>query len=556
MSSAMHLTLRIATVLLAVSVPAASAGAQSGAAGQIEIGTYGAMTTYDSVTVGLDTKSGAGGRLGWYFTRAFAVELNGDYTLTEDKLTRADVNVARVGGTLLAYATFIPLGTPYLGAGYERLYYRGALRGDDKGWHVLIGDRLSLGGRAAIRVEGRAAYFPNSSISVSGDTPLNLTGTLGISIYAFGGPPRDSDGDKVANNDDQCPDTPLGAMVDPQGCPTDQDGDGAFDGLDNCPDTPGGALVNEFGCPTDEDRDTVYDGIDVCPNTPVGAAVDENGCPLDGDLDAVFDGLDQCPATPSGATVDASGCPVDGDGDGVFDGLDLCPGTPAGTAVDESGCPADSDSDGVVDAVDQCPDTPPGTAVDATGCAADSDSDGVPNDIDQCPATPLGTVVDSRGCPDRDTDGDSVLDSQDRCPNTAPGQSVDAVGCPILFVVEQGVRRPLVLEGVQFRSGRSALTEESFAVLDEVAASLLAHLDVRIEIGGYTDNTGRRSTNMRLSRERAQSVKAYLARKGVDPGRMVAVGYGPEQPIATNATPAGRAQNRRVELKILEQEQQ
>jgi OOP family OmpA-OmpF porin len=239
----------------------------------------------------------------------------------------------------------------------------------------------------------------------------------------------------------------------------------------------------------------------------------------------------------------------------VFDGLDQCPDTPAGTVVNEVGCTADSDGDGVVDGVDQCPDTPAGTTVDETGCAADSDGDGVVDDADQCPATPPGTVVNSRGCPDQDSDGDGVMDSQDLCPNTAPGQNVDTVGCPILFVVEQGVRQPLVLKGVQFRSGRSALTDESFAALDEVAASLLAHPEVRIEIGGHTDNTGRRSVNMRLSRERANAVKAYLARKGVDPGRMVAVGYGPDQPIASNDTPEGRAQNRRVELKVLEQEQ-
>ena len=85
-----------------------------------------------------------------------------------------------------------------------------------------------------------------------------------------------------------------------------------------------------------------------------------------------------------------------------------------------------------------------------------------------------------------------------------------------------------------------------------MAASLLAHPDVRVEVAGHTDITGRHSYNMRLSQQRAQAVKAYLARRGVEPSRMVAVGYGPDQPIADNGTPEGRAQNRRVELRLLE----
>ncbi|MFQ6046497.1 MAG: OmpA family protein [Gemmatimonadales bacterium] len=489
------------------------AESQSGAGGQIELGTFGTLASYDSASLGLAGSSGGGGRLGWHLTRMFGLELSGDYVQTQTNQTGQAVNVSRIGGTFLAHASFIPLGTPYVGAGFDRMYYRGAFERDDSGWHLLVGDRLSLGGRAAIRIEGRAGAD-------------NLAGSIGISVYAFGGPPRDSDKDRVADKDDRCPDTPMGAMVDTAGCPTDQDADGAFDGLDNCPDTPRGALVNEVGCPSDGDLDTVYDGIDLCPNTSAGAAVDQSGCPLDSDGDSVFDGLDQCPATPQGATVDAGGCPLDGDRDGVFDGLDQCPDTPPGTPVTDTGCTADSDGDGVLDTTDQCPDTPAGTPVDEMGCPADSD-------------------------------GDGVSDGIDRCPNTLAGQSVDAVGCPILFVVEQGVRReePLVLEGVNFQSGRSVLTEESFAILDGVAASLLAHPEVRIEIGGHTDASGRRRTNMRLSRERAQAVKAYLASKGVDPGRMEAVGYGPDYPIETNDTPQGRAANRRVELKVLEQGQ-
>jgi outer membrane protein OmpA-like peptidoglycan-associated protein len=102
-----------------------------------------------------------------------------------------------------------------------------------------------------------------------------------------------------------------------------------------------------------------------------------------------------------------------------------------------------------------------------------------------------------------------------------------------------------------FETGKSALKPESFTVLDIVAQSLNANPDIRIEIAGYTDNTGSEATNLRLSQARADAVRAYLGSKGVAPGRMVAKGYGAANPIAPNSTAAGRAQNRRVELRQL-----
>ena len=155
------------------------------------------------------------------------------------------------------------------------------------------------------------------------------------------GEAKDSDGDGVSDKKDNCPNTPMGAVVDVNGCPLDQDGDGVYDGLDQCPNTPKGAIVDISGCPLDTDKDGVYDGLDKCPNTPKGALVDNVGCPKDADGDGVFDGLDKCPDTQKGCKVDANGCTLDGDGDGVCDGLDKCPATPAGTKIDANGCPLD-----------------------------------------------------------------------------------------------------------------------------------------------------------------------------------------------------------------------
>jgi outer membrane protein OmpA-like peptidoglycan-associated protein len=157
--------------------------------------------------------------------------------------------------------------------------------------------------------------------------------------FAFGGTPRDTDGDGVPDKKDQCPGTPAGAKVDENGCPIDSDGDKVFDGLDQCPNTPTGATVDARGCPSDQDGDGVFDGIDQCADTPKGATVDARGCPGDTDGDGVLNGLDACENTPKGATVDERGCPKDSDGDTVLDGLDKCPDTPAGLKVDADGCP-------------------------------------------------------------------------------------------------------------------------------------------------------------------------------------------------------------------------
>src|SRR5207245_345292 len=288
----------------------------------------------------------------------------------------------------------------------------------------------------------------------------------------------------------------------------------------------------------------------------VGLSFFELGRPTkDSDQDGVVDSKDKCPDTPAGAKVDERGCPIDSDQDGVPDGLDKCPDTPAGARVDANGCPADADADGVPDGLDQCPNTPVGAKVDATGCPIDSDHDGVPDGIDQCPNTPAGATVDARGCPS-DADNDGVPDGLDKCPTTPAGAKVYAQGCIILFQPQPAgppqpgapARPTLILLGVTFATAQSALKPQSYVVLDQVAASLVANPEIQIEIAGYTDNTGSPTLNRRLSQARADRVRAYLASKGVSPSRMIARGYGPATPVAPNATAAGRAQNRRVEL--------
>ncbi|MBN1424439.1 OmpA family protein [Candidatus Fermentibacteria bacterium] len=363
-------------------------------------------------------------------------------------------------------------------------------------------------------------------------------GTPRGAIVDIWGCPTDSDGDGVPDGMDKCPDSPPGALVDRTGCPQDSDGDGVPDGMDRCPDTPRGARVDEFGCSEDSDGDGVPDGIDKCPETPPNAPVDRSGCPLDSDGDGVPDGIDKCPETRPNTVVDERGCPIDEDSDGVPDGVDRCPGTPYGVKVDGFGCPLDSDGDGVYDGLDRCPDTPYGVKVAANGCPLDEDKDGVPDGLDLCPDTPYGAVVDRNGCP-LDSDGDGVYDGLDKCPNTTPGVKVNKWGCP------ERTR----LEGVTFAYNSAELNPEALPVLDKAGQLLVDIPEMKVRIEGHTDSDGSDAYNLDLSQRRAESVRAYLTKRfSIDPMRIDARGFGESVPIASNATPEGKALNRRVEF--------
>jgi outer membrane protein OmpA-like peptidoglycan-associated protein len=110
-------------------------------------------------------------------------------------------------------------------------------------------------------------------------------------------------------------------------------------------------------------------------------------------------------------------------------------------------------------------------------------------------------------------------------------------------------RTTLVLQGVNFEYDSARLTQESHEVLDRVARSLREWPEVRVEVGGYTDDVGTDEYNMELSERRAQAVRDYLMAKGVGGSRLEAKGYGKTRPLNTNNTEEARAQNRRVELK-------
>ena len=176
----------------------------------------------------------------------------------------------------------------------------------------------------------------------------------------------------------------------------------------------------------------------------------------------------------------------------------------------------------------------------------DTDGDGVPDNRDACPGTPPGSVVDAVGCRREslaDTDGDGVPNRDDLCPNTPPGATVDASGCQI--------GQKVVLSGVYFDSDSATLKSDSSFILDPMVELLMNNPQTRIELSGHTDITGSTARNVQLSEARAASVKRYLVNQGVSPQQLSSKGWGPWKPVATNATIEGRAQNRRVEFRVL-----
>lgn len=293
-------------------------------------------------------------------------------------------------------------------------------------------------------------------------------------------------------------------------------------------------------CPdADRDGDGVKNGVDACPE--VKGAASAKGCP-DRDGDGVKDEADECPAVKG--LVELKGCP-DLDGDGVKDEVDECPEVKGPAAL--KGCP-DGDGDALTDATDACPAEagPP----ERKGCPAkDRDGDTVLDENDSCPDA--AGPVERAGCPLVDTDGDSVEDPLDNCPKEAG--PADNQGCPKakrqLVVI---TREKLVIKDkVYFDTAKSNIQPRSFGLLDQVARVLTEHPEVaKVTVEGHTDSRGPADFNRALSQSRSESVKAYLVKKGVAAERLDAKGYGPDRPVADNATPAGREQNRRVEFVI------
>jgi outer membrane protein OmpA-like peptidoglycan-associated protein len=257
----------------------------------------------------------------------------------------------------------------------------------------------------------------------------------------------------------------------------------------------------------------------------------------DRDDDGVIDSEDTCPDVKGLAAF--QGCP-DTDSDGIQDSADACP-EEAGTP-EMNGCP-DQDGDTVADKDDACIDVA-GLPV-LKGCP-DADGDGIADQNDKCP-TVKGEKANS-GCPWPDTDGDKVLDKDDKCPTVAG--TVANNGCP---EVSEDTMKKLndYAKTILFDTAKSSFQKQTYPVLQAIVAILKEYPTAKFALEGHTDSDGKDATNLVLSQTRAAAVRSFLIDNGIAADRLTSEGFGETKPVATNATKAGKAQNRRVEVKLV-----
>lgn len=265
-------------------------------------------------------------------------------------------------------------------------------------------------------------------------------------------------------------------------------------------------LIFKFGG-SDRDGDGIYDKDDACPDNAGPKA--NKGCP-DTDGDTVLDKDDACPEVAG--LVQFQGCP-DTDGDGIADKDDACPEVKG--LANFGGCP-DTDGDGTQDKNDKCPE--------------------------------VKGPKENAGCPWPDSDKDGVLDKDDKCPDVA-GTAANN-GCP---EVSDEVVKKLndFAKTILFDTAKASFQQQTFPVLQSIAGILKEYPTAVFSIEGHTDSDGKDETNQKLSEDRAAAVKNYLIENGIASSRLSSVGYGETKPIDSNKTKAGKANNRRVEVKLV-----
>jgi outer membrane protein OmpA-like peptidoglycan-associated protein len=173
---------------------------------------------------------------------------------------------------------------------------------------------------------------------------------------------------------------------------------------------------------------------------------------------------------------------------------------------------------------------------------ADTDNDGLNDgdEVNKYKTDPLKADTDG-GTVNDGTEvarGTNPLDPSDDIPKVEPKGDISKV--------EKG--QSMVLEGIVFETNKATITAASDSILAKVVETLNANPDITVEIQGHTDNKGSDALNTKLSQKRADAVKAYLVKKGIEKKRLTSKGYGSEKPVASNDTDEGRQKNRRIEF--------
>ena len=422
---------------------------------------------------------------------------------------------------------------PFLFAGLAYLNFDG--KGDNKNYLALpsagLGVNYMLNDRVRIRYQNTLLVSDGDDLDArtGGGNDMFLQTSIGLSTLIKA--TSDSDRDGVSDRNDECPNTELGMVVDKKGCAIDLDLDGIPNERDKCPSDPG--FEYTMGCP-DSDGDSIPNADDPCPNI----AGSLNGCP-DSDGDLVADKDDKCPEVAGLESL--GGCPEEAIEEevkrmGVFTYNNLPMENAALVVLDENGNPIDTiytDGKG---------------RFEFTSLNADQNYSLKPINIKGDPSNVDIYLTDKDG-----NRRDAVDDGTGKFVfNPATNDRVDDKQEESKQIAEDNDIPVELLKDINFDSESFTIKIKYYDQLNRLAAVLKKQTDVNLKLMAYADSTGPKDYNQRLTVQRADRVKRYLVRKGVDASRIEAVANGEDNPIATNLTPEGRALNRRTEFLIIE----
>ncbi len=364
-----------------------------------------------------------------------------------------------------------------------------------------------------------------------GSNDMFLQSSIGVSTVIKS--TQDIDKDGVPDRKDQCPNTELGMKVDKFGCAVDLDLDGIPNDRDKCPSMPGFEYTN--GCP-DSDNDSIANADDPCPNV----AGTLNGCP-DSDGDLVADKDDKCPDVAGLESL--GGCPEEVIEEeskrmGVFTYNNLPMENAALVVLDENGNPVDTiytDGNG---------------KFEFSPLEADKNYSLKPINLDGSADDVEIYLVDEAGNKrtTSEKDGKFVFTDTEEEPKKEE-EKVIAKKEPKKEV--EGIPSELLTD-INFDSESFTIKIKYYDQLNKLAMALKKAENISVDIKAFADSTGPEGYNQRLTDRRADRIERYLIRKGVPADQIKAVGMGESNPIATNETAEGRAQNRRVEINIID----